>query len=184
MYEVQHYRSNELPPILDGQAASFIRLVWNVGGTGDDRFWRLNDPSGEVEHFVVAERDTLISYVLLRRRTITHMGNTYRLFGLGGMMTYPAFRHEGHGARVAQAATAYLRHSDMDAGMLFTGSSLFPYYEPHGWVPLEREGVYYGDSNQPQFSDSHVMMLHVSDHARNHRQDFEQGDLFVGASLW
>src|SRR5215207_6469374 len=100
MYEVQRYASNELPSGIEGQVASFIRLVWNGGGTGEDRFWSMNDPSGNVEHFVIAERGVLVSYAVVGQRTITHLGSSYRLLGVGGVMTYPAFRHEGHGTRV------------------------------------------------------------------------------------
>lgn len=184
MYPVQHYASNELPADLAAQVGSFIRLVWSSDEKGEDRFWTINDPSGEVEHFVIAERGMLVSYALLCRQTITHLGHTYRLFGLGGMMTYPEFRHEGHGTRVVEAATNYLRGSDVDAGMLFTGPDLHPFYQANGWIPLKKEGVYYGDPAQPKFEDAHILMLYVSEHAKAHRDDFEQGDLFVGESMW
>ncbi|MEP7291718.1 MAG: hypothetical protein ABI835_08030, partial [Chloroflexota bacterium] len=107
MYEVQQYASNELPAEIDAQVASFIRIVWASDEQGEDRFWSINDPSGEVAHFAIVERGVLVSYALVRR-TITHLGNTYRLMGVGGVMTYPAFRKEGHGRRVVDAATAYI----------------------------------------------------------------------------
>jgi GNAT superfamily N-acetyltransferase len=184
MYEVQRYASNELPPGIEGQVASFIRLVWNGGGTGEDRFWSMNDPSGKDEHFVIAERGVLVSYAVAGRRMITHLGSSYRLLGVGGVMTYPAFRHEGHGTRLVAAVTDYIRGSDVDMGMLFTGIDLHPFYQANGWIPLKREGVYYGDPAAPKFADAHTMMLYVSEHAKAHRDDFEQGDLFVGESMW
>ncbi len=36
-------------------------------------------------------------------------------------MTCPTFQGEGYGKRVVAAATDYIRRSDADLGMLFTG---------------------------------------------------------------
>jgi predicted acetyltransferase len=118
------------------------------------------------------------------RRELEHLGSRYVVLGVGGVMTYPAFRGEGYGHRIVEAATDYIRKSDADVGMLFTGTDLHPFYRQHGWTTLEREGVHYGDPKQPEFSDSHLMILPVSEKGKAHRDDFERGNLYVGAWTW
>lgn len=184
MYEVKQYASNELPPEIDAQIASFIRIVWAYDRKGEDRFPRVGTPKPATQHFVIAERGVLISHVNVIHREITHMGERYRLYGLRNVFTYPAFRGEGHGRQIVNVASAYILKSDADAGMLFTGIDLFPFYQVSGWTALQKTGVYYGDPDHPQFKDAPIMLLYVSDHAKAHRDDFEQGNLFVGESLW
>lgn len=118
-YVVKQYASTELPPELAAQFASFVRLVWLSHLTGEDRFWTLLDPSGVTRHFVVAERGVLISHAAVGQRRIEHLGESYSLYTLGGVFTYPAFRGEGHGQRVVDAASDYIRKGTGDMGMLF-----------------------------------------------------------------
>ena len=81
-----------------------------------------------MEHFIIVERGVLISHADVSERAITHRGETYLLCGIGEVMTNPNFRHEGHGQRVVSAATDYIRSSDADIGMLFTGTELEAFY--------------------------------------------------------
>jgi hypothetical protein len=85
---------------------------------------------------------------------------------------------------VDEAATAYILNSDADIGMLFTAPETAPFYEASGCAALNKTGVHYGDPTQPEFDDAFIMMLYVSEQAKAHRDDFEQGSLFVGAFLW
>ena len=96
MPEVQQYAHAELPSAILCQVDSFVRLVWMEGVTGDDRFWQSEDPNDTTtQHFVIVERAVLISHADVVQRTITHAGESYLLYGLGGVFTYPAFRGEG-----------------------------------------------------------------------------------------
>ena len=118
------------------------------------------------------------------RLTITHAGESYDVRGVGGVFTYPAFRNEGHGAQVVAAFSDNIRSSDADVGMLFTGPDLHPFYRRSGWTTVNRDGVYYGDPEQPEHSDAHLMILPVSEKGIAHRADFELGLLYVGAATW
>ena len=184
MYEVQHVRSDQLPLEISLQITSFFRLVWGGDEKGEDRFWQMTDPEGVVEHFYIAERGVLVSHALVRRLTITHMGESYTVLGVGGVFTYPSFRNEGHGARVVAAASDSIRSSDADIGMLFTGLELHPFYRGNGWMTVNRDGVYYGDPEHPQQSDAHLMILPVSEKGIAKRDDFERGLLYVGDFTW
>jgi predicted N-acetyltransferase YhbS len=184
MYTLREYTSDHLPAELANQVASFIRIFWLNENKGEDRFWELLPPNPTVRHFVIAERGILISHALVRQLTITHLGNPYKLYGVGSVMTYPAFRGEGYGRRVVEAATAYILNSDADIGMLFTAPETAPFYEASGWAALNKTGVYYGDPAQPEYDDAFIMMLHVSEQAKVQRANFEEGTMFVGAFLW
>jgi hypothetical protein len=186
MYEVQHYRSNQLPDSIYQQFASFVRLVWLSHLQGDDRFWRLVDPTGQVDHFVIAERDVLISHASVSQRTLNHRGETYTMRGLGGVFTYPAFRKEGHGAKVVAAVTEFIRSTDADLGMLFTDPVREPFYGAHGWQALKPlPGILSGDPQHPTVdAESFAMMLYLSEKAKAHRDDFLHGPIYVGEDTW
>ena len=184
MYEVQHVRSDQLPLEINLQITSFIRLVWGGDTKGDDRFWQMSDPEGVVEHYYIAERGVLISHELVRRLTITHMGESYAVLGVGGVFTYPAFRKEGYGAQVVAAFSDDIRASNADLGLLFTSERHYSFYAAHGWIPLNRRGVFAGNPNQPEFRDSGVMLLPVSEKVQTHLNDFEQTAMYVGADTW
>jgi predicted acetyltransferase len=112
------------------------------------------------------------------------MGQTYEVLGVGGVFTYPAFRKEGHAARIVAALSDSIRASGADMGLLFTGLDLHPFYGRFGWMPLTKEGVYYGDPQQPQLNDTHIMLLPLSENVKMHLNDFEQETMYVGASTW
>lgn len=184
MVEILHYPASELPIEIGCQISGFVRLVWLSHLRGEDRFWTRHDPTSNTQHFVVVERGVLISHAGVIQREIAHLGESYRLMGLSGVFTYPDFRGEGYGTQVVEAATQYIRASGVDIGMLFTGLDLDPFYLPIGWERLRREGIHFGDPAQPQFDDSHLMMLYLSDKAKARRDDFEAGELYVGKGLW
>ena len=184
MYEVQHYRSDQLPDSIYQQMSSFIRLVWLNHLKGDDRFWVLVDPTGHVEHFVIAERGVLISHACVNTRALTHAGESYLLRGLGAVFTYPAFRKEGHGGRVVAAATEFIQGTDADVGMLFCAPERVPFYAAHGWQQLANPYACFGDPNQPGLNDEITMMLFLSDKAKARRSDFERGSIYVGEHTW
>ena len=155
MYPVQQFQWNNVPPVLAAQIASFFRIVWMHDLKGEDRFWTFFDSPEVDAHFTISDRDVLISHASVLRRELEHLGNRYVVLGVGGVLTYPAFRGEGYGHRIVEAASDYIRKSDADVGILFTGMDLHPFYRQHGWTTLEREGVYQGDPQQPTFSDAH-----------------------------
>jgi len=184
MYEIQHVPSAQLPLEISLQITSFFRIVWGSDEKGEDRFWQMTDPEGVVEHFYIAERGVLISHGLVQRLTITHMGQWYDVRGVGGVITYPAFRNEGHAGRVVAALTDNIRASAADLSILFTGENLHPFYGRFGWIPLKREGVYYGDPQQPQLNDTHIMLLPLSEKVKAHLSDFERESMYVGPFTW
>ena len=185
MYEVQQYATSELPADIACQIESFVRLVFMDDAQGEDRFFNLKMITEPVTHFVMAERGTLISHALVGQRTIQHNGELYRLYGVGAVMTYPAFRKGGLGGRVVAATSDYIRASDADIGMLFTYPAIEHFYARYGWEHLPQPGVTYGDPVNPKRDpDAFLMLLPVSAKAHAHRADFDHGPIHVGISTW
>lgn len=184
MYSLSQYRTAELPPEILGQLIAHFHLLLAYEAVGDDRFFDPFRHGREKQHFLIIERGVVISHADVSRREITHRGEHYRLGGVGEVMTSPTFQHEGHGTRVVEAATDYILRSDADMGMLFTAPELASFYGQNGWVGLPDLESTYGDPAQPKINDEFVMILFVTEHAKQHRADFEQGSIYVGASLW
>ena len=185
MYDLAHYTRGAVPPEIDCQIRNSFSLIMNDDGVGEERFADPFAHSEVMEHFVVMERGLLISHADVSQRTITHLGETYRLCGVGEVMTHPAFRHEGHGQRVVVAATDYIFSRDADIAMLFTAPELGSFYASSGgWIALSNHDITFGDPSQPKLSDEFVMMLFLSDKAKAHHADFECGSIYVGQSMW
>lgn len=184
MYPIQQYHWDTIPPSLAYQIASFMRIQWLHDLKGEDRFWNFFESPEVAAHFTISERDVLISHALVRRRVIEHLGKSYVVYGVGAVMTYPAFRGEGYGRRIVDATSDFISSSDADLGMLFTSPDLFAFYEKSGWSTLTREGVYAGDPQHPDYVDAHSMILPVSEKGRSCREDFERGNLYVGDFTW
>jgi GNAT superfamily N-acetyltransferase len=185
MADVQHYRRyEEVPSDITCQIASFVRLVWLADLKGEDRFWKLDDPTGVRQYFVIVERSVLISHANVITRTITHAAESYLLYGLGGVFTYPAFRGEGYGQQVVDAATAYIRRSPADIGMLFCDPARWNFYGRSGWSRLKTE-ILVGTLEQRQpFTEEPVMIIYNSARAKAHQNDFETQPIYVGEDTW
>ena len=182
--EVKRYSATDFPAEIFCQTESYIRLIFRAKARGADRFFNLKSITDPMWHFVICERDMLISHALVRQRTLNHAGETYSLYGVGAVMTHPAFRGEGYGQRVVAAATASICASSADVGMLFTYPALETFYGNCGWVHLSDPGIHYGDPANPKFENAFTMMVFVSERAKAHRADFDRGPIYVGASRW
>lgn len=183
MYEVRQYPSPETPPEIACQIASFIRLVWLNHLTGEDRFWSLEGQAG-VTTFVIYERGVLISHANVMQRTITHRGESYLMYGLGGVFTYPAFRGEGYGGQVVEAATQFIRASAADLGMLFCDPKRRRFYGQSGWQHLEATILAGAEGQEQPFTDEPMMIQYLSDKAKARRADFEGATIYVGEDTW
>jgi predicted N-acetyltransferase YhbS len=183
MYEVRQYPSPEVPPEIACQIASFVRLVWLNDLTGDDRFWSLEGEAG-MTTFVICERGVLISHANVIQRTITYQGESYLMYGLGGVFTYPAFRGEGYGGQVVEAATQFIRSSDADVGMLFCDPKRQGFYGNIGWLPLDATILAGAEGQAQPVTDEPMMILYLSDKAKAHRTDFEGATIYVGEYTW
>ncbi len=112
MVERVIYPAEELPPHLKCQVLSFIRMVWPDGFVGPNRLrsWITGTDQHPV-HIMLVEKGLLISQVEVVWKYLEHCGETYKAYGLTGVLTYPSFRGQGHGRAVVDAGTEYLQNS-------------------------------------------------------------------------
>jgi hypothetical protein len=130
------YPHEHLPRELEIQVLAFIRIVWPDALVGDERFrsrmWDEPSPT----HFVRSAGDVLVSHAQVFDLEFEGDDGVVRIGGVGAVMTYPAFRGEGHGGAVMRRAAEHIEALD-DVGVLFCDESNVPFYSRLGWSRLE-----------------------------------------------
>src|SRR4051812_16965115 len=90
------YAYDELPREIEVQILAFMRIVWADIYASENRFRsRLWQSPGAV-HLVRSADDILVSHVKLQPITGRSAEGDVPIAGVGGVMTYPQFRGEGH----------------------------------------------------------------------------------------
>jgi GNAT superfamily N-acetyltransferase len=123
----------------------------------------------------------LASHLSVPRKTIEHCGETYKAYGLSGVLTVPAFRGKGYGERVVRAATAFMEEDGADVGLFTCDPPLRTFYERCGWTVLEGAWLVGGTRARPFPSDTLGKITFArffSDRAQARRNDF------MGAAIW
>ena len=185
MADLVHHSTEQLPPDLAAQFKTLFEQVFLDDVVDENPMFESPFvPGRTLEHFIILEGDQLIGHADVSEHVISHLGETYRLCGVGEVMTHPDFRRAGHAQRAVAAASDYIRTTDADIGMLFTMPELESFYGSSGWETINTQGITFSDPDQPRFDDAYVMMLFLSDRAKAHRADFEHGPIYVGHLLW
>jgi len=186
MPELRTYRRHEIPTELAWQIRSFVRVQWPFLDTPEHPLW--NDrpsPDDSPLHFLVAEGDLLLSHVCVNRRTLEQRDESFDVYGLSTVFTFPAYRKAGHALRAVRAASDYIRTSQADLAMLFCGQPLRKFYASAGWSAADKARILFGDKLRPQLkNDNLVMMMFLSEKGRAARNSFEKQDVYVGSSTW
>jgi len=162
----------ELSEAHEHQIRSFVRLHWH-----DEYLYDIDAPLVPPErhpvHVVVAERHALLSHGRVTWVPFEHRGGTYRLYCLGDVFTYPAFRRRGLGADVVAAATGMIEEDrEADLAILFCDPAHQNFYARHGWRPAPALRATVGGGEK---QDGLPMVLLQSDRARA----LELGDDFA-----
>ncbi|MEP7060164.1 MAG: GNAT family N-acetyltransferase [Actinomycetota bacterium] len=147
------YMRSELPRELEIQVLAFARILWDDTAAGDDRLRDRLDDDREGVHFVRAAGNVLVSHVEVIPVDVEEsQGRTMRIGGVGGVMTYPAFRGEGHASALMRKAGEHIRGDrfDFDIGMLFCDPENASFYSRLGWKPLASERVLVDGSNSQE----------------------------------
>ena len=118
MAQLSIFDPTTLPEAHAHQIRSFIRMHWH-----DEYLYDLDAPLFPPErhprHVVVHERHALLSHARVIWVDFAHAGENWRLYCLGDVLTYPAFRRRGHGGEVVGAATRLIRSDEAaDAAIL------------------------------------------------------------------
>lgn len=185
MPAIQIYPSNEaLPPAYDCQIRSFIRLTWHDGYAYDLNA-PLLPPEIHPQHIVMAEQHVLMSAARVSWVMMEHAGQTYKLYCLGNVLTYPAFRRRGYGNQVVQAATDLIRtDSTADAAILLTDPELEGFYSQSGWEHIDGMSLLIGSRDEPVDDDPFAMMLFLSPKGQAAREAFTTQTVFLPGYAW
>lgn len=184
MAQLSTFTTDSLPEAYAHQIRSFIRLHWH-----DEYQYSLDGPLVPPErhatHFVVHDRHALFSHGRIIWIELDHSGQRYRLYCLGDVLTYPAFRKRGYGAQIVKAASRLIGDDPRaDAAILFTDAAKASFYAAQGWEAMSTLRASYGHPVASEPAQGTAMMLFVSERAKRHRADFETEELKLPGWGW
>jgi GNAT superfamily N-acetyltransferase len=161
MAEVTICEGTELPEPLEHQIRSFIRLNW-YDAYQYDIDEPLYPPERRPRHVVAAERHALFAHARVSAVTFEHADVGWRLYCLGDVFTYPAFRRRGLGSEVTRVGTQLIaEESEGDLAILFCDPDNAGFYSRHGWTeaPDLRVTRGIGAVREPQLGLPMLMLL-------------------------
>ena len=173
------YQQLEFPAIYKWQAIASMRMEWTSIFQGENLYMpETYPPELHPVHFVMAEGDTLLSYAAILKLNLTHKGERYKVYGFGNMLTFPPFRKRGYGGQILEAATQFIRQSDVDAAILFCDPQLESFYATQNWVPTQSP-TRVGEPGHYEEYEPTRMMLFVSEKGIQSKTDFETEPLYI-----
>ena len=185
MTDLLIFKQDELPEKWHHQILSFQRIVWPEGFVNENlyRDW-ITKPEDNPVSILLTHENLLISHVQVVSRTITHLADEFKFYGLTGVLTYPSFRKQGYGKQIVQEGMKYIdEQADKDIVLFSCEEKNFSFYQKCGWnfndVPILE-----GDESDPKLTNSRVAMQFVSDKAKQYQQQFVESPLFFGDELW
>ena len=186
MPEFQIYTDETLPDGYAYQRMAFIRIHW------DDSY--VNNPDmplkpviePETRHYLYVAGEALVSAASVVRREITCDGVPYVCYGMSAVMTFPFFRKNGYGSQVVKAATDHMQaQPDADVALLWTSPDRGPWYSKFGWEAMPGLTIWVGDPQSPHHDDdSFLMMMFISDRAKQNRETIVNSRIYVGEWSW
>jgi GNAT superfamily N-acetyltransferase len=182
MIEQRIYQHDEIPSDLKCQILSFLRIEWPEDIVQDPRRrYLIAPPEHHPVSIVLVESGFLVSHAAVLWKYLDHAGQTYKVYGLGGVFTYPDYRGQGYGRRMVQAGTEFIRRSDGDVAMLFCEPALSGFYAEHGWLPMVYSPTLLG--TQHTSCGELRMMLFLSEKGLRSRSAFEQEPVYFGEPM-
>jgi GNAT superfamily N-acetyltransferase len=180
MPQLHGYPHQKFPSDLNWQAVSFMRVEWPSILLGGHRLGNETYPADRHPiHIVVTEQQMLISYATIMQLALPHAGSIYDVAAFGNMFTFPAFRGEGYGRQVVDAAVHFIQMSTVDVGIVFCKPHLLRFYRARGWEAMDGARTRVGTPGSFTDHPYHRLMLFVSDHGRRARSAFAQSPLYI-----
>ena len=173
-----------VPPRLEGQIRSLLHAEWpGAGGGGPSR--PLTDPGLHPVYFVLADGERVLSYARTIWATVSHLGRSFKLYGLGDVVTKPGFRRNGYGGRVVNEATTHIKSDrEADAAVLLARPELGGFYRRGGWDYVPGLRVATGEEDECAAGGTFPMMLFLSAKARAARALFPKETLTLPGDEW
>ena len=185
--EILTFSSDVLPLEFKWQILSFMRVQWPEGFRGK---LRLRDWIGRSDfhplHFLLVEQAFVISHCEVIWKHLLHAEETYKVYGLSGVFTFPDHQRQGYGKRIVEAATEHILQSgDADVAMLWCEPHNRPFYLKCGWHFIENAQTLITAENGSVFQDSEsLMMLFLSDKGLRTQAAFWKVPIYFGDTTW
>ena len=173
-----------IPPRLEAQIRSLLRVEW-PGPDGDDTAQPLCDPGLHPAYFVLADGDQVLSYARTIWAAVLHRGHSFKIYGLGDVVTRPEFRLKGYGGYVAEEATTHIRSDrEADAAVLLMEPKLEAFYRRSGWEYVPGLRVVTSEYDECAAGETFPMVLFLSAKARAAREILAEGSLVLPGDEW
>ncbi len=185
MVKELRYTHDELPVHLKCQILSFLRIHFPEGFVGENRLrdW-ISPPADHPISLMLVEAGILISHTEVVWKYLDHAGETYKVYGLSGVFTYPAFQRQGYGQRIVEMGTAYIDASAGDIGIFHCAPHLKGFYTRCGWTALEQAVTLVGSQEAPVISDELMMIRFLNEKGRAGQKAFETQPIYFGDVTW
>ena len=186
MEKLYIYQSTEeLPKQFEWQIRTFLRILW-FNANEDEYSEPITSTEFHPVYFVLAGEDKLIiSYARIIWMSIIHLGETYKIYGLGDVFTFPASRNKGFGKKVVSSATNYIRaDSDADVALLLTEPKLENFYQQSGWEYIPDLRLLTGEQRKLKLNSDFAMMMFLSQKAQHNRTNFQTQSVFLPGDEW
>jgi hypothetical protein len=176
--------TDELPHDLESQIRSLLRAEWpplEEDETGEP----LIAPDLHPVYFILADERTVLSYARTIWARVTHLGQDFKLYGLGDVVTAPEVRGLGYGSCVVKEATSHIKSNrEADAALLLTEPRLEGFYRQSGWESVPELVVITDEYKVHNRSDSLPMMVFLSTSAKCVRAGFHATPLILPGNEW
>ena len=185
MPEITIYPSTDaLPPEFECQIRAYIRFLWY-----DHYYYDLDEPLALAKshpHYVVlAERHALISAASIIWVYTELDSKQFKIYGLGNVFTYPAFRKQSYGQQVVEAATHFIKSDNQaDIAILFTDSTMEAFYAKSGWGQVSHFSTFIGDKHNPEPKTDFTMMQFLSERSQAYQNTDKKYRLFLPDYSW
>ena len=185
MLQLNTYLSAEdLPPQFECQIRAFLRSLWPAAGE-DELDEPLTDPKLHPVYFVLARKQTVISYARTIWAQIAHRQTIYKIYGLGDVFTCPAYRRTGYGTQIITAATNHIcSDASADMAVLVTEPALEAFYAHSGWEHMSNRSLMTGKETRPDYFPGFPMMLFLSQKAQILRESLARLPVFLPGDEW
>lgn len=174
-----------IPPRFEAQVRAILHAAGWLAVEEMGAARPLVDPKLHPVYFILAEGDRVLSYARTIRATVTHLGRSFILYGLGDVITAPEFRRRGYGGRVVEEATARIKSDrEADAALLLTERKLEAFYKRRGWEDVRGLRVVAGERDACPADATVPIMLFISTKARAARPIFTTDTLALPGDEW
>lgn len=171
--------THPIPPHFEAQIRVLLSSQWPGGE--DERDQPLLEAARSPAYFVLTDGGQVLSYARTMREAVLHDEQRFEFYGLGDVITHPAFRRQGYGGRVVAAATESIRSDPTaDGAILLTDESLVSFYCRSGWEVVRGARVTTDESEDAGL----LLMLFLSEKAQAARRAFAHTRLVLPSDEW